>query len=29
MNEDKVIQAYRLNVKPEDVIVVPVERVFE
>ena len=29
MDEDKVIQAYRLNVRPEDVIVVPVERVFE
>jgi len=29
MDEDKVIQAYRLNVKPEDVVVVPVERVFE
>lgn len=29
MDEDKVIQAYRLNVKPEDIIVVPVERVFE
>ena len=29
MDEDKVIQAYRLNVKPEDVIVVPVERVFD
>ena len=29
MDEDKVIQAYRINVKPEDVAVVPVERVFE
>ena len=29
MNEDKVIQAYRINVRPEDVVVVPVERVFD
>jgi zinc protease len=29
MDEDTVIQAYRINVKPEDVVVVPVERVFE
>ena len=29
MDEDKVIQAYRINVKPEDVVVVPVERVFQ
>ena len=29
MDEDKVIQAYRINVKPEDVTIVPVERVFE
>ena len=29
MDEDKVIQAYRINVKPDDVVVVPVERVFE
>jgi len=29
MDEDAVIQAYRIQVKPEDVRVVPVERVFE
>jgi hypothetical protein len=29
MEEDAVIRAYRINVKPEDVTVVPVERVFE
>ncbi len=29
VDEDKVIQAYRISVKPEDVVVVPVERVFE
>ena len=29
VDEDKVIQAYRINVKAEDVVVVPVERVFE
>jgi zinc protease len=29
MNEDAVIQAYRMNVKPEQVTVVPVERVFQ
>jgi zinc protease len=29
MDEDKVIQAYRINVKAEDVVVVSVERVFE
>jgi zinc protease len=29
MNEDAVIQAYRMNVKPEQVMVVPVERVFQ
>ena len=27
--EDKVIQEYKVNVKPEDVVVVPVERVFQ
>jgi zinc protease len=27
--EDKVIQDYRINVKPEDVVIVPVERVFQ
>jgi zinc protease len=27
--EDKVIQEYRINVKPEDVVIVPVERVFQ
>ena len=29
MDEDKVIQAYRINVKPEDIVIVPVERVFQ
>jgi zinc protease len=29
MEEDKVIQAYRINVKPENVSVVPVDRIFE
>ncbi|PYS05686.1 MAG: hypothetical protein DMG12_06695 [Acidobacteria bacterium] len=29
MDEDIVIQVYRINVKAEDVVVVPVERVFE
>ena len=28
-DEDKVIEAYKINVKPEDVVIVPVERVFE
>jgi zinc protease len=28
-DEDKVIETYKINVKPEDVVVVPVERVFE
>jgi zinc protease len=29
LDEDKVIQDYRINVKPEDVVIVPVERVFQ
>ena len=29
IDEDKVIQVYKINVKPEDVAVVPVERVFQ
>ena len=29
MDEDAVIQAYRINVKPSDVTVVPVEKVFD
>jgi zinc protease len=29
LDEDKIIQSYRINVRPEDVVVVPVERVFE
>jgi len=29
MDEDKLIQSYRINVKPEDVVIVQVERVFE
>jgi zinc protease len=28
-DEDTVIQSYRINVKPEDVVIVPVERVFQ
>jgi zinc protease len=28
-DEDKVIQVYKINVKPADVVVVPVERIFE
>jgi zinc protease len=29
LEEDKLIQTYRITVKPEDVVVVPVERVFQ
>lgn len=29
MDEDKIIQAYKVNVKPEDVVLIPVNRVFE
>jgi len=29
VDEDTVIQHYRIKVKPQDVTVVPVERVFE
>jgi len=29
MDEDKIIQSYRINVRPEDILVVPVEKVFE
>jgi zinc protease len=29
MNEDKNIEAYKINVKPEDVVVSPVDHVFE
>jgi zinc protease len=29
LNEDKAIEAYKINVRPEDVRVVPVERIFE
>jgi zinc protease len=29
MDEDKVIEAYRINVKPEDVVSVPVAQVFQ
>jgi zinc protease len=29
MDEDKIIQEYRINVKPEDVVITPVDRVFE
>jgi zinc protease len=28
-DEDVIIQSYRINVKPEDVVIVPVERVFQ
>jgi zinc protease len=28
-DEDAVIQSYRINVKPEDVVIVPIERVFQ
>ena len=28
-DEDKVIESYKVNVKPEDVVIVPVEKVFE
>jgi zinc protease len=28
-DEDKVIESYKVNVKPEDVIIVPVDKVFE
>jgi zinc protease len=28
-DEDKVIETYKIDVKPEDVVIVPVERVFE
>ena len=28
-DEDKVIETYKINVKPEDVVIVPVEKVFE
>jgi zinc protease len=29
MDEDKIIEAYKINVKPEDVVVSPVDRIFE
>jgi hypothetical protein len=29
MDEDKLIEKYPINVKPEDVVIVPVEKVFE
>jgi zinc protease len=29
MEEDKAIQSYKINVKPDDVVVMPVEKVFE
>jgi len=28
-DEDKVIEVYKINVKPEDVVIVPVDKVFE
>ncbi len=29
LQEDKVIQSYKINIKPENVVIVPVEKVFE
>jgi hypothetical protein len=29
LDEDTIVQSYKMNVKPEDVTVVPVGRVFE
>ncbi len=29
MDEDKMIESYKLNVKPEDVMIIPVEKVFQ
>jgi zinc protease len=29
MDEDKVIESYKISVKPEDIVIVPVEKVFE
>ena len=29
MDEDKLIQAFKVNVKPEDVVIVPVAQVFQ
>ena len=29
MEEDKTIQAYRINVKPENIVIVPVTQVFQ
>jgi hypothetical protein len=28
-DEDKIIEAYKINVKADDVVIVPVERVFQ
>ena len=28
-DEDKIIQEYRISVKPEDIVITPVDRVFE
>ncbi|MGI8899096.1 MAG: M16 family metallopeptidase, partial [Pyrinomonadaceae bacterium] len=28
-DEDKLIEAFKISVKPEDVVIVPVEKVFE
>ncbi|HVG32463.1 MAG TPA: hypothetical protein VM911_05260, partial [Pyrinomonadaceae bacterium] len=28
-DEDKIIEAYKINVKPENVVIVPIEKVFE
>ena len=29
MDEDKIIQAYKVNARPEDVVIVPVAQIFE
>jgi zinc protease len=28
-DEDKLIEAYKINVRPENVLIVPIEKVFE
>ena len=28
-DEDKLIEVYRINVRPDDVVIVPVDRVFQ
>ena len=29
LDEDKIIEGYKINVKPSDVVIVPVDKVFE